>query len=253
MGPNKGNISGKGGRCRLILAALLAAAALFGATFPAMARPGDKILNRPYADQKRLHLGFSIGMSLHDLKFTHNGYETTDGQQWFAEVPAWAPGIDVNVLADLRLHRYFNLRFSPGMSFGSKNVHFIDARSGTKATQDIKSVYVMLPLDLKVSGDRYFNSRPYVTLGGMGVFDVSKRQSSFLQFNTADAYLTIGLGCDFYLPFFKLIPEVKFCFGLTDILRHKRPDLEDDPETYKITQSLSKVRSNMVIINFYFE
>ena len=56
MGPNKGNISGKGGRCRLILAALLAAAALFGATFPAMARPGDKILNRPYADQKRLHL-----------------------------------------------------------------------------------------------------------------------------------------------------------------------------------------------------
>ena len=94
MGPNKGNISGKGGRCRLILAALLAAAALFGATFPAMARPGDKILNRPYADQKRLHLGFSIGMSLHDLKFTHNGYETTDGQQWFAEVPAWAPGIN---------------------------------------------------------------------------------------------------------------------------------------------------------------
>ena len=46
---------------------------------------------------------------------------------------------------------------------------------------------------------------------------------------------------------------MKFCFGLTDILRHKRPDLEDDPETYKITQSLSKVRSNMVIINFYFE
>ena len=73
MGPNKGNISGKGGRCRLVLAALLAAAALFGATFPAMARPGDKILNRPYADQKRLHLGFSIGMSLQDLKFTHNG------------------------------------------------------------------------------------------------------------------------------------------------------------------------------------
>ncbi len=96
MGPNKGNISGKGGRCRLVLAALLAAAALFGATFPAMARPGDKILNRPYADQKRLHLGFSIGMSLQDLKFTHNGYETPDGQQWFAEVPAWAPGINVD-------------------------------------------------------------------------------------------------------------------------------------------------------------
>lgn len=253
MGQNQGNISGMNRARRRVIVTMLAVMALLVSAIPASARPGDKILNRPYADQKLLHLGFSIGMSLQDLKFTHNGYETPEGQQWFAEVPAWAPGINVNVLADLRLHRYFNLRFSPGMSFGSKNVHFIDARSGTKTTQDIKSVYVMLPLDLKISGDRYFNSRPYVTVGGMGVFDVSKRQSSYLQFNTADAYLTVGLGCDFYLPFFKLIPEVKFCFGLTDILRHKRPDLEDDPETYKITQSLSKVRSNMVIINFYFE
>lgn len=57
----------------------------------------------------------------------------------------------------------------------------------------------------------------------------------------------------FLSPFFKLIPEVKFCFGLTDILRHKRPDLEDNPEMMKITQSLQKVKSNMVIINFYFE
>ena len=29
--------------------------------------------------------------------------------------------------------------------------------------------------------------------------------------------------------------------------------LEDDPEAMKITQSLSKVKSNMVMITFYFE
>ncbi|MDE7189808.1 MAG: PorT family protein, partial [Muribaculaceae bacterium] len=84
-------------------------------------------------------------------------------------------------------------------------------------------------------------------------FDVSKKRSEYLWMNTSDFYLTLGLGCDFYLPFFKLIPEIKFCFGLTDVLRHDRPDLVDDPETFKITQSLKKVRSNMVVINFYFE
>ena len=53
--------------------------------------------------------------------------------------------------------------------------------------------------------------------------------------------------------FFKLNPEVKFCFGLTDVLQHKRPDLADDPEMIKITDSLKKVKSSMIVITFNFE
>lgn len=219
----------------------------------AFARPQQKELNRPYADLKRWHLGFSIGMCMQDLKFTHNGQITPDGQQWYAEVPAWNPGIDVQVLADLRLHEYFNLRFSPGMAFSFKDVEMRDYVSGVSHRQNVKSVYVLLPIDLKISGMRLQNSRPYVTVGGMGSFDVGKKKSDYLMFNTADFYLTVGLGCDFYLPFFKLNPEVKFCFGLADILRHKRPDLEDNPDMFKMTQSLKKVKSNMVMITFYFE
>lgn len=217
------------------------------------ARPQQKELNRPYADLKRWHLGFSIGMCMQDLKFTHNGLVTPEGQQWYAEVPAWNPGINVQVLADLRLHEYFNLRFSPGMSFSFKDVEMRDYMSGLSHRQNVKSVYVLLPIDLKISGMRLQNTRPYVTVGGMGSFDVGKKKSDYLMFNTADFYLTVGLGCDFYLPFFKLIPEVKFCFGLSDILRHKRPDLDDNPDMFKMTQSLKKVKSNMVMINFYFE
>ncbi len=218
-----------------------------------MAKPGDKVLNRPYADQKRWHFGFSLGTQFTDLSFTHNGFVTDKGEEWYMEVPTYSPGICANVLADLRLHRYFNLRFSPGMYFGSKGVEMLDNTSGATLRQEIKTAQVVLPLDLKISGDRYYNSRPYVTLGGMATFDVGKKRSDYLQFNTADAYLTIGLGCDFYLPFFKLNPEIKFCFGLTDILRHDRPDLVDDPETFKITQSLSKVKSKMFVLTFYFE
>ena len=239
---------------RIIVIAVIGLASLSGIFIPRLeARPGDKVLNRPYADMKRWHLGFSIGMTMQDLKFTHNGLITDDGQQWYAEVPAWNPGINVQVLADLRLHQYLNLRFTPGMSFSFKNVEMRDFNSGLTQRQDVKSVYVITPIDLKISGDRLHNSRPYVTVGAMGAFDVSKKRSDFLQFNTADAYLTLGLGCDFYLPFFKFNPEIKFCFGLTDILRHDRPDLVDDPEKIKMTQSLSKVKSNMFMITFYFE
>lgn len=251
MSSAKGNIRNRKIAVLLTLVAMMCCG--FFTPF-AQGRPQEKLMNRPYADLKRWHLGFSVGFGMSDLRFTHNGYVTPEGEQWYAETPSWSPGINVQVLADLRLHQYFNLRFSPGMSFSFKTVEMRDFYSGTVNRQEIKNAYVILPLDLKISGDRLRNSRPYVTLGAMGAFDVGKKRSGdYLMFNTADAYLTVGLGCDFYLPFFKFNPEIKFCFGLTDILKHDRPDLEDDPVTFKITQSLSKVKSNMIMITFYFE
>ena len=63
----------------------------------------------------------------------------------------------------------------------------------------------------------------------------------------------MGFGCDFYLPFFKFCPEVKFCFGLSDLLKRDRPDLSDDPDKLKFTNSLGRVTSNMVVVTFFFE
>lgn len=236
-----------------LIAVILTATVILWCPSEASAKPGDKLLNRPYADLKRWHLGFSVGAHVQDLSFTHNGYVAPDGQKWVAEVPDFSPGFCVNVLADLRLHKYLNLRVSPGMYFGSKSVEMIDYNSDLRRLQDVKSAYVVVPLDLKISGERMRNVRPYVTTGVMATFDVSKKRSEALMFNSTDAYLCVGMGVDFYLPFFKLNPEIKFCFGLTDILKHDRPDLTDDPDTFKMTQSLAKVKSNMVVISFYFE
>ena len=226
---------------------------LISAAFFSYAKPTDKLMNRPYADLKKWHLGFSVGFHVQDLNFTHNGFLTPEGEKWAVEVPTFSPGFCLNVLGDLRLHEYINLRFSPGLYFGSKGVEMREYYSGEVLRQDVKTAYVVTPLDIKFSGSRLHNVRPFLTAGIMASFDVTKKRTDYLVFNTCDTYLTIGLGTDFYLPFFKLIPEIKFCFGLTDILKHKRPDLEDDFHTYKITQSLSKVKSGMVVVNFYFE
>ncbi|MDE5846374.1 MAG: PorT family protein, partial [Muribaculaceae bacterium] len=143
----------------------------------AHAKWGEKVPNRQYADLKRWHWGFSVGTHVQDLVFTHSGLITDDGRQWQMEVPDFSPGFNATVLGDLRLHRYFNLRFSPGMYFGSKTVHMLDVNSGQKEVQDVKSALVVLPLDLKISGDRLHNTRPYFTLGAMGVLDISKKRS----------------------------------------------------------------------------
>ncbi len=229
-------------------------ALMLAAIVDCAAQDNDKILNRPYADMKRVHYGFSVGFHNQNLWLTHNGYTTANGESWFADVSGLQPGFCVNIMGDLRLAEHFNLRVSPGMYFGNKTLTFRDATNGTIEKQDIKNSSIVVPVDLKMSASRYHNVRPYVTAGIMAAFDVSKKKDGeLIQLSNNDFYATIGFGLDTYLPFFKFIPEVKFCFGLRNLLQKSRPDLADDPEKLKYTQSIDKATSNMVVFTFYFE
>lgn len=226
-----------------------------------LAQDNDKVLNRQYADMKRIHYGFSVGMNFQDLNLTNNGFVTEDGESWFADIPSHSPGFCVNVMADLRLHQHLNLRVAPGMYFGNKVVQYRNVLgdpdalepSHYKQSQNVKSTYIVVPVDLKMSAKRYHNIRPYFTAGAMFACDLAKDRSEQLKLKNNDVMLTVGMGCDFYMPFFKLCPEVKFCFGLKNLLDRNRPDLEDTPELSRFTESVSKVKSNMVVVTFFFE
>ena len=240
----------------VLTAVVCGAVAMFvGTATTASARDfNDKLMNRPYADNRRWHLGFSVGAHVQDLKFAHNGFVTEDGQSWYMEQPSFQPGFCVNGLFDLRLNNYFNLRVSPGMYFGNRDLKMVDVNNpDNREKQTLKSAYIVAPVDLKYSAVRLRNIRPYMTTGIMPAFDVSKKRSDFIRLKTTDLYWTVGFGCDFYLPYFKLIPEVKFCLGLTDAIQHDRPDLVDDPDKMKFTQSLKKATSKMIVLTFYFE
>ena len=147
------------------------------------------------------------------------------------------------------------------MYFGNKVVKFVNANADPEApepsrvmqSQNVKATYVVLPAEIKFSALRYRNMRPYFTGGVMGVYDVSKNHPDQLRLKDFDVMLTLGLGCDIYLPFFKLCPELKFCFGLRNLVEKNRPDLEDNPEMLRFTQSVDKVKNNMVVLTFYFE
>ena len=231
------------------------------------AQDNDMILNRPYADTKKVHFGFSVGMNFQNLAITNNGHITTNSrnaqlyEEWYADIPAHSPGFSVNVLADYRIAQHFNLRISPGLYFGNKVVQFrnhlgdpgLEDQTLYKARQNIKSTYIVVPLDLKMSAKRFHNIRPYFTAGAMYTGDLSKDHSEELKLKNSDVMLTVGMGCDFYMPFFKLCPEVKFCFGLKDLLDKNRTDLDEGDEKRRFTESINKIKSNMVVVTFFFE
>lgn len=211
------------------------------------------IQNRPYLDQRFLHYGFFIGFNAMDMEVQNNGYvDPVTGERWYMDVDNYQPGFTVGVLSEIRLSKYLGFRLQPTMHFGQKHISFHEQVTGRDSTQNIKSTYISLPIELKIAAPRYNNFRPYVMAGVAPSIDLTTRKHNALLPRGFDCFLEFGAGCDFYLPFFKLIPELKFCFGLRDIIVHDRSDLIDE-SLLKFTKSLDKGTSKMIVLTFYFE
>ena len=212
-----------------------------------------KVQNKPYIDERKFHYGFTIGMHDQGIRLQNNGYiDPTTGQQWLAECdrPNW--GLSVGVLGEWKISKYMGLRLIPSLHFGSKHIAFREVGTNKRETQDMRSAYISVPLDLKISAPRFNNYRPYVVTGIAPMYDFTGKNGQKLATKPMDAFFEIGLGCDLYPPFFKLIPELKFCIGLSDILQKNRSDLTDHSQLI-YTQSIDKATANMIVLSFYFE
>lgn len=224
---------------------------LFAHSITTMAQT-RKVMYRPYIDQRRFHYGFLMGMHLQDLEVNQNGYKDKDGNQWFSETPNYEPGFSVGILGELYLTKHLAFRMIPTMHFGTKNVTFRNETTATKTYQTMKSTYLSLPLDIKFSAERFNNYRPYLMAGLNPTIDLTvKKQKEYL-LNNFDCYLEAGIGCDFYAPWFKFIPEVKFCYGLRNIINKDRSDVLDK-NMLIFSESVNSGRSKMIVFTFYFE
>ncbi len=225
-----------------------------------------KVQNRPYTDLRPLHLGILVGMNLQDMELENVGPQTIlqeDGtsktQTIVCDDDKWNAGFSVGVLADLRLSKHLNLRFTPTMHFGAKHLTFYNMTELNaegrllEMTQDMKSTYISFPVDLKFSAERWNNYRPYVIAGVNQLVNLTSKNQDFLQLKRTDTMIEVGLGCDLYLPFFKLIPELKFCYSLTNAIDSSHANELQDTNKRMYANAVSSGQSKMIVLTFYFE
>lgn len=210
------------------------------------------VQNRPYTDYRLLHYGFFFGMNFQDLEFENNGFTTETGENWFADVPSYTPGFSVGLLADFLIAPHLNLRVVPTMHFGQKQITYREVNTGATDKQTVNSTYISLPIDIKYSAQRFNNYRPYMMAGINPMIDLTSKKQKQLLFERLDCFVEAGMGCDFYFPFFKWIPEIKFCYSLRNILNKNRDDLTD-PTYLKFTNSVNAATTKMIVLSFYFE
>lgn len=211
-----------------------------------------KLQHQPYADQRLFHLGFTVGLHTQDLLLTQSGYVNENGEVWFSEIPNYFLGFSVGLIGDMYLNRYMNLRFIPTLHLGDKNFVFREQESGEEFKTRAKNNYISMPLQVKIAANRINNYRPYVIIGGYGNVELASKKNQPILLKPYDYGIEVGIGCDLYLPLFKLAPELKFSFGMTDILQKDRSDLVDQ-SLMKYPMSLSKATQRMIILSFNFE
>ncbi len=85
------------------------------------------------------------------------------------------------------------------------------------------------------------------------MLNLSGKDDDYLKLKGGDAYLEAGIGCDFYLPYFKLRPELKFMYGLGNCLNTNHAKDLRDKSMLMYTNSVKEAHSKMIALTFYFE
>ena len=245
-----------------LLAVLLLSSVLPLTAFAQERRPQHK----PYIDLRPLHFGISVGINMQDVEFTNSGPQTLvhedgteTGELVLCDQDNWNPGFSVGVLADLRLSKHFSARFCPTMHFGAKHLVFRHLTQQNaegrilESTQDLKNTYIAFPIDLKFSAERFNNYRPYIIGGINPMINLSGKAQDNIQLKRYDTFVELGLGCDFYLPFFKLIPELKFSYSLMDAIDYDHVNELTDATKRIYASSVTPGHTKMITLTFYFE
>lgn len=190
--------------------------------------------NRPYVDDNVRHMGYFLG-----IDFPAYGIQPFSAENDNL-VPAVGWGLTVGWVLDHRLGRYFNLRFAPSLSFESRtivgrtidedgNIYgegiFTKDDSGKELERmnkklPIGSTPISLPVHVKWSAERDENFRPYVVAGAGISLDLwAKKTIPFMPFHPHmfDVFADVGFGCDFYFPWFKLCPELRYRIGFMNM------------------------------------
>ncbi|MBN2167196.1 MAG: PorT family protein [Marinilabiliaceae bacterium] len=215
-------------------------------------REKNGVPNLPAFDERPIHFGFLLGLNVMDFKVLNSGI----ANNYNGDVPIYGdvinlqPGLNIGIVSNLRLKKHWDLRFLPGISFGQRDMVFIQNDKKMEDVIEIKSTFLEFPLLVRYSAVRQHNFKPYLVGGINGRIDLAKSKKDKIVLNPMDFYIEGGVGADMYLTYFRFSMEIKASFGLMNVINEKGTGDEHD---IIFTQAINKLTSNIFHFTFYFE
>lgn len=226
-----------------------------GLLTPGLAQRREIIKNLPHYDRQTIHFGFLLGVNTMNFVVKQNPDIKTFDSVYVVQTQPEI-GFSLGIVTNLHMGNNLDLRFLPGLSFGTRNIeytlktHFNGNVVETPFVKKVESTYLEFPLLLKFKSNRYGNMRAYVIGGGRYSLDLASQAKvadegkQTVKLFRSDYMWELGIGFDFYLEYFKFSPEIKVAYGFRDLLKR---------ENHLFSQSVDALRSKCIFISLTFE
>jgi len=205
-------------------------------------------LNLKKYDNQWYHFGFTLGMMKTDLKVDFNEEFMGIGDITGIESKS-TPGFNVGIVCDLKVAKNLNFRFIPSLTFTQRDLLF-NMENGSQITEVIENSNLDLPFLFKYRATRFQNIRPYFIIGGRFTYDMASKEEvddvSIFKLKNIDYGIECGFGIDMYLAYFKLSPEIKYFYGINNML-------VKDSNTHHLSSHLDALYSRTILFSLTFE
>lgn len=209
--------------------------------------------NYNYLDFQKKPYYFGLSMGLHNsgYRINQSNYFINNDSIRIVQ-PKSQIGLNLQMIANLKIGEYFDFRFLPGFSFSNRSLEYTGVNREDNQTDDrtIESVFVDIPFMVRFKSAPYKDKRGFVVAGIKYSYDVSSNSksrlaNSLVKISPHDFQYEIGLGMQFFFPYFIFSPEIKYSRGLGNILLYNN--------SLNQSRVLEQVVSEIFTISFHFE
>lgn len=211
------------------------------------------VLNLPAFDKDFIHFGFYVALNNLGGKLTLNDQLLASDTIFGVNLKSY-PGFTLGVVTNLHIGESWDLRaMFPSLVFGQRDFVYKLRNEQGRFFEDkriIESTYLSIPMELRYKSDRYGNFRTFVMAGGDISYDmvsqknVAESDKSVIRLNRWDYSYMVGFGCEFFLEYFKFTPQLKWNFGLTNLLIN---------DGTPFTNVIDQMKSRLFSISITFE
>lgn len=212
-----------------------------------------KVENLKRFDEKNIHFGFTLGVNTGQFSLHRKAPQIGDSLQRIDVLNQ--SGFNLGIVSSWHMNKSFSLRFVPTLVFAQRNLDFtfmgVDGKTFIEKRQ-VESTYIDFPLLIKYRSMRLNNFAAYIIAGGKYSLDLASNENvknediaePIIKLASMGTSAEVGIGADFFLPYFKFSMEMKMSYGLQDMLIH------DD--TF-LSNPIDRIIPKMFIFSLHFE
>lgn len=257
---------------KFLLKALVLASVSIATFADAQFRTRNRMDKLEDFDQQTFSWGFYLNGNILDYRIVLNPrYGMNENQNLVSSKASTSFG--AGLIAKFRLNDYLDVRLEPGLQFAQRQLTFNTQsndiyQNGTLTNpafipialtekdrvRDIKSTLVDIPVMLELHGERWYNSRPYVSAGVNYIVNLQSNSDSqddnrqqVFRSTTHNFAWSAEMGIQFYFNKFKLTPGVRGTFFMNNEMV---ADNASTPPYWSAAVSTLQTRAIMFVLKF---